>query len=221
MKANILSILALSAILISCGSEGSGSPSDSTTENKGADSIPTKVRLGKEATWAYKPDTMVNTILLGDVASLKDYMHKNGAQGEVVDSRTAMYYFNASESELLTIFAVKVGSKSVPYGLRIEKNSDTLRNYGREHNYSIESNFITSSGVYIGMSVEFVRNIYKSQEMLMWTKGDTTYLEYTPVAKDDQHYKRYLRSEYQSKYKFVDDRCRVIEMMVKPESFSK
>lgn len=219
MKTTLFITISLSALFASCGSESSNTSTDSTASVP--DSVPQKVRAGKDATWAYKPDTMVNTILLGDVASLKEYMYSNGAKGEMAGNRSAMYYFNGAESEFLTVFAVNVGSKSIPYGLRIEKNSDTLRNYKLEHNYSTATNFITSSGIYIGMSVDFVRNVYKSQEMLMWTKGDTTYLEYTPVAKDQGHYKRYLHTQYRAKYKFVDDRCRVIEMMVDPEAFAK
>lgn len=221
MKSSLFFLSGFCLFLAACGDSSDTKGNDSAGNTAQADSIPREVRVGKDATWAYKPDTMINTLLLGDVASLKEFMHKTGNNGTTTGNRVAMYYFNAGETEFMTVFAVMEGTKYIPYGLRIEKNSDTLRNYKLGHNYAVETNFITSSGVYIGMSVDFVQNIYKSQTMTMWTKGDTTYLHYVPVEKDAKHYKRYLPTEYSATYKFVNDKCRWIEMLVDPKSFDK
>jgi|GEM_PF-4697408 len=221
MKSTLVFLSGFCLFLSACGDSSNTSGNDSAATKAQSDSLPHEVRTGKQATWAYKPDTMVNTLLLGDVSSLKEFMHKSGNNGTTTGNRVAMYYFNALETEFLTVFAVKEGSKYIPYGLRIEKNSDTLSNYKLEHNYAMETNFITSSGIYIGMSVDFVQNIYKSQTMTLWTKGDTTYLHYVPVEKDAKHYKRYLPGEYSATYKFVNDKCRSIEMLVEPKSFDK
>lgn len=218
MKARIFLLISISCVFLSCGAPSDIPKSDSVVT---PDSIPQIVRIGKEANWAYKPDTMINEILLADVASPQKYMHENGSNGSVNGDRSEMYYFNNRETEYLTIMAVVLGTKSIPYGLRLEKNSDTLRNYKREHNYIMQSNFITSAGIYIGMSVEYVQNIYKSQTMLKWVKGDTTYLTYSPSEKDKAHYHRYIHTDYTASYKFVDDKCRVIEMIVDPKSFEK
>jgi len=222
MKTYFLLVLGAFLVFTSCNDgQVNGENGDSAALPVIPDSVPQMVRLGKEANWAYKPDTMINEILLGDAVSVKKYKYDNGSKGESADGIAAMHYFNGKETEFLTVFTVEAGGKHIPFGLRLEKNSDTIRNYKLQHNYVTANNFMTSSGVYIGMPLDYVRSIYKSQPMMKWIKGDTTYLEYKPGEKDKQHYHRFLYTEYHATYKFVDDQCRVIEMFVDPKSFDR
>lgn len=188
---------------------------------KQADSIPKIVRVGKEADWAYKPDSCINEIVLGDAVSFANFSHKNGAEGETNGDYRVLHYFNGDETEFLSVYTVKVNGKNIPYGLCVAKNSDSLGNNKMKHDYALDRNFLSGHGIYIGMPIDYVQNVYKSQPMMTWIKGDTTYLAYAPSQKDEQHFKRYPFTQYSATYKFVNDQCRVIEMMVDPEAFDK
>lgn len=161
----------------------------------------------------------MNEIILGDAAGMKKFTYDNGAEGESSGKKKVLYYFNALETEYLAIYTTSVDGKMYPYGYRLQKNSDTIGNYKRPHGYVTARNFMTGHGIYIGMPPDYVQSIYTSQPMTRWVKGDTTYLTYSPSEKDKSHFKRYAYSDYSATYKFVDDKCRVIEMMVKPEAF--
>ncbi len=217
MKTQFLIAFGISSLLMACSS---GTNNEGNNTDSIPDSVPHAVRLGKEASWAFMPDTMMNEILIGDEMRFKKYMYDNGSKGVESGENKSFHYFNAYETEFLTVFSTKVGKDYVPTGIRLEKNSDTLRTYKLEHNYCVDGHFISGHGVYIGMSPEFVQSIYKSQSMMQWTKGDTTYLEYKPEPKDKQHYKRYKHTDYYALYKFVDEQCKVFEMIVDPKAFA-
>lgn len=183
------------------------------------DSIPQMVRLGKEADWAFKPDTMMNDLLLGDKNCMKQYMFDNGSNGSVNGKRQALPYINAKQNEKLTVFTTNVNNRHIPYAFRLQRVQDLSKKDMDALNYTTELNFVSSHGIYIGMPLDYVQSIYKSQPMMKWIKGDTTYLSYTPGEKDKSHYQRYPYTDYSALYKFVNDQCRMIEMNVRPEVF--
>lgn len=205
------------AFLASCS--GSDKPVEDGDSSNLPDSVPQTVMIGKGGDYAYKPDTAMNEIVLGDAVGMKKFAYDNGAEGETSGARKVLYYFNALETEFLNVYVTTVDGKMYPYGFRLQKNSDTIGNYKKPHGYVIQRNFLSSHGVYIGMPPDFVQSVYKSQPMLRWVKGDTTYLKYSPAEKDKKYFTRYQYTDYSATYKFVDDKCRVIEMMVKPEVF--
>jgi hypothetical protein len=184
------------------------------------DSVPQRVIVGKEADWAYKPDTMINDLLIGDATSLTNWKRINGNEGVENSGQSEMVYVNALETEQLTVFQVVGKSSAVTYGFRVKKNIRD-RKSPPASNYSIDRNFITSAGIYIGMPPDYVQSIYKGQGMMRHVKGDTTYLAYGPTPKDKEHYKRYSFEQYYALYKFVDDKCVVMEVFVEPDAFTE
>ena len=184
------------------------------------DSVPQVVRLGKEADWAYKPDTMIDDLLLGDALSWKAFKVNNGDEGVTADHLTSAVYVNTRETEQLWVYLVNTKKGAVPYGFRVKRNIRD-KNSPAASNYGMAPNFITSAGIYIGMSQEYVQTIYKSQPMMRWVKSDTTYLGYSPSEKDKEHYKRFSIDDYQASYKFVNDQCVVMEVMIDPDAFEK
>lgn len=202
-----------------------GHPEAVTTQTEDStsipDSVPRMVRAGKEADWAYKPDTMVNDILLGDDISLTNFKRKNGNEGENKSNGvTEMVYVNALETEQLTIYQLNEASKPLVYGYRVKKNPRT-KDSPPASNYALDRNFMSSAGIYIGMPIDYVQNIYKSQPMMLWTKGDTTYLSYAPSEKDKEHFKRYATTDYSALYKFVNDNCVLYEVFIDIAAFAK
>lgn len=218
MKAFVLFSLLVIGIA-SCG-EPTGEQTDSADTTKIPDSVPQMVRVGKDADWAYKPDSMINDLLLGDAESLKKFKRDNGDEGHEKGGYYVMTYVNTRESELLTVFVTNTTNVPAAFGLRVHKNIRTTKSPPAE-NYAMAPNFITSFGIYLGMTMEYVQSVYKSQEMMTWSKGDTTYLTYSPKEKDQEHYKRYTYKDYSSQYKFVDGLCCTIEMFVRPEAITE
>ncbi len=203
-------------VFVSCsGTSGSGDDADSA---KIPDSVPQRVVLGKEANWAYKPDTMINDLLIGDATSLTNWKRLNGNEGAESSGRSEMVYVNALETEQLTVFQIVGKSTTVVYGFRVKKNVRD-KNSPPASNYSLDRNFLTSAGIYIGMPPDYVQSIYKGQAMDRWIKGDTTYLKFVPPAKDKSHYKRYSHTQYWAQYKFVGDKCVLMETFVEPDAF--
>ncbi len=217
MKAIVFFSL-LSVALISCG--GTGNDADASADSaKIPDSVPQPVTVGK-GDWPYKPDTMINDLLLGDEASLILFKRNNGDEGRTENQITEMKFVNTQETEQLTVFVLKEVSKTVAFGVRVKKNIRD-KNSGIAENYSVAPNFISSSGVYLGMPVDYIQGIYRCQEMMKWTKGDTTYLSYKPKDKDKNHYKTYSHTDYSSQYKFVNDQLVVFEMFVGLGAFAE
>jgi hypothetical protein len=215
-----LAICCISLALIGCGD--SATTTDSVDTAKAIpDSVPQMVRLGKEADWPYKPDSMINELLLADAESMREYKRINGNEGEKADeNENSMVYVNTLETEQLTVWETKVGENFMCTGFRVKKNLRD-RNSPPASNYALARNFLTSAGIYIGMPADYVQTIYKSQGMMRWVKGDTTYLGYSPLEKDKQHYKRYSFDAYSAIYKFKNDACVVMEVWVDPEKITQ
>ena len=208
----------LTIALASCGSEGSADENSDSASLP--DSVPQVVRIGS-GDYAYKPDTAMNELVLGDAVTLKKFMHDNGNQGQVDGKHHMLYYLNALETEFLTVFTTESDGNDVPYGFRLVKNMEQAHNEKRPHNTLLARNILSGHGVYIGMPPDFVQSVYKSQPMTRWVKKDTTYLAYSPEEKDKKYFQRYQYTDYSALYKFVDDKCRVIEMWVDPAVFEK
>jgi hypothetical protein len=216
MKRYIIISLAV-FLFVSCSdTPKTGEEADSA---KVPDSVPQRVIEGKEADWAYKPDTMINDLLLADANSLTLFKRINGNEGAEPSGVSEMVYVNALETEQLTVFQIAEESSAVVFGVRVKKNIRDKKSPPAS-NYSIDRNFLTSAGIYIGMPPDYVQKIYKSQPMMRWVKGDTTYLSYGPSEKDKEHFKRYEYDDYHATYKFVDDKCVVMEMFIDLEEIT-
>jgi hypothetical protein len=213
-------IAILTLTLFAC-SETPEADSAATTDSAAIpDSVPQRVIVGKEAGWAYKPDTMINDLLLGDAKSLSDWKRINGNEGVENSGKSEMVYVNSLETEQLTVYQIVGKSATVAYGFRVKKNVRD-KNSPPASNYSIDRNFLTSAGIYIGMPPDYVQSIYKSQPMMRWVKMDTTYLSYAPEEKDKEHYKRYSIEDYRASYKFVNDKCVLMEVFVNANAFAE
>jgi hypothetical protein len=211
----------LAFALAACGGSTEAGTDSTQDTAKIPDSVPQMVRVGKEANWAYKPDTMINELLLGDAVSLLNYKHVNGNEGEDRNARLSeMVYVNTLETEQLTIFQTMEKTQTVAYGFRVKKNVRD-KNSPPASNYSLARNFITSAGIYIGMSPDYVQGLYKSQPMMRWVKSDTTYLSYGPSEKDKEHYKRYHFEDYHATYKFVDERLVLMDVFIDVDAFAE
>jgi hypothetical protein len=215
----ILFIALVSCAVMSCGDAAVTSGQDSAAVNVIPDSVPQRVIEGKEADWAYKPDTMINELLLGSATSLTEYKRVNGNEGASRTGVSEMMYVNSLETEQLTIFQVAGKTKTVPYGFRVKKNVRDKQSPPAS-NYALARNFVTSAGIYIGMPADYVQKIYKSQPMMRWIKGDTTYLTYAPSEKDKEHYKTYSIDDYHAAYKFVNDKCVLMEVFIDLDAFA-
>jgi hypothetical protein len=185
------------------------------------DSVPQRVVLGKEADWAYKPDTMMHDFILGEGKGLRDFYYDNGSNGESKDGISVRPFLNSKQTEKLTLYTVKAKGNEVPFAFRVEKFVTDPKMDKSALNFTGIPNFVSGHGIYIGMPVDYVQSVYKGQPMMKWTKGDTTYLTYAPLEKDKSHFHRYTYTDYSAQYKFVNDQCRVIEMNVLPEVFTK
>lgn len=219
MKAwTYISLVAL--VLTACETQPSGNTAEKTDSTVLPDSVPRVVRIGKEADWAYKPDTMMNELLLGDSYSLKNYTKDNGGAGRSESEYALMTYVNSGETEQMTVFVTNENNKAIPFGFRVKKNIRD-KNSPPAENYATAAHFISGSGVYLGMSEEYVQTIYKSQPMKQWIKNDTTYLVYTPSEKDKEHYHTYSYTDYSALYKFVNDQLVMMEMFVDKKAFKQ
>lgn len=137
--------------------------------------------------------------------------------------RKFMAWYNIEKSEELETYVTGNDSKGYfPYKFILQKAGQKRGNpFPEKHEYVNKANFITGHGIYIGMSPDYVMNIYKSQSLMQWQNGDTLYLQYQPKEKDAKYYTRYKRESYTAMYKFVNGFLRRIEYSVAPEEFEK
>lgn len=218
---HFLILSAIAVALVACDGHPEAAGEAAQDSVKVPDSVPQVVCIGEKADWAYKPDTMISDLLLADEASLKEFKRVSGNEGEDQNSRLSeMVYVNTLESEQLTVYQVKEAGKTVAYGYRVKRNYRD-KNSPPASNYSLERNFVTSAGIYIGEPAEYVQMVYKCQPMMRWVKGDTTYLSYAPAEKDKEHYKLYDVDDYHATYKFVDDKCVVMEVFIDLAAFAE
>jgi hypothetical protein len=220
---NLFSFTAVFALTLftSCGDQTpiEETKKDSVAENKLPDSVPQPYRYGKKADWAYKPDSAIVDLVIGRWKGLKDFTYENAAEGiDGPDGTRTMMYTNSQETELVTLFTVDIKGHRTLSGFRLVKLDDKKSIKLDKVNISVKPNFITNHGIYIGMPYSYVTAMYKSQDLMTWTKGDTTYLTYVPAEKDDRYFVMYPRSAYKCTYKFVNDKCRWIETIVDPKA---
>jgi hypothetical protein len=220
---NLFSFTAVFALTLftSCGDQTpiEETKKDSVAENKLPDSVPQPYRYGKKADWAYKPDSAIVDLVIGRWKGLKDFTYENAAEGiDGPDGTRTMMYTNSQETELVTLFTVDIKGHRTLSGFRLVKLDDKKSIKLDKVNISVKPNFITNHGIYIGMPYSYVTAMYKSQYLMTWTKGDTTYLTYVPAEKDDRYFVMYPRSAYKCTYKFVNDKCRWIETIVDPKA---
>lgn len=220
---NLFSLTAICAFTLftSCGEQPAveQTKTDTVVENAIPDSVPQPYRFGKKADWAYKPDSAIVDLVIGRWKELKDFTYENAAEGiDGPDGTRTMMYTNNQETELATLYTVNIKGRRTLSGFRLVKLDDKKSIKLDKVNISVKPNFITNHGIYIGMPYSYVTAMYKSQDLMTWTKGDTTYLTYEPAEKDDRYFVMYPRSAYKCTYKFVNDKCRWIETIVDPKA---
>lgn len=215
-----LGLIVIGFAFISCGGETGVQDTENRDTQKIPDSVPQSVMLGKADDWAYKPDSSVNDLVLGSPDWVKKWLADNGNEGIEDGKIRVMPYLNSSETQVLTISTYTISSgKQIPYAFRVTWIDSIQRENFKEVNYTLERSFITGHGIYMGEPFSYVQSVYKSQPMMKWIKGDTTYLAYAPSDKDQEHYHRYSHVNYSVLYKFVNDQLREWEMIVDPESY--
>jgi hypothetical protein len=219
-------LITLSACMLqSCGMktnwESDEPAADTTQAAKLPDSVPREVRVGKDASWAFKPDSCFNELLLGDVESFKIFWRTNGAKfSDVGNKRQVAHYLNQENTELLEVYITKnKKGKEVPYSICLQKVVNGF--YPDDALEVNKRNFITGHNIHIGMLASYVQRIYTDQAMTQWQKGDTLYLVYKPKPKDAKHFTRFSHESYTATYKFVDEYLRRIEYTVDPAELEK
>ncbi len=207
-------------------------PDDSTAQTQSSDtakpkvklvdSVHRQIRIGKKATYPFMPDSCFNQLVLGNPDSFRVFRLENGADMiKIGNDRQAMAWYNSRKTEELQVAVTGNEKKGFyPYRFvlqRVYRNGATL--FPEKHEFVDKANFISGHGIYLGMSVDYVENVYQSQTVTQWQKGDTLYLQYNPEKKDEQYFTHYNYQSYSAIYKFVnDDLCRV-EYTVQPENF--
>lgn len=215
------SLLIAASLFMACGEQPAAeqTKTDSVAEPTTPDSVPHAYRYGKKADWAYKPDTAIIDLVIGRWKELKDFTYENAAEGvNGPDGTRTMMYTNNQETELATLYTVNINGRRTLSGFRLIKLEDKKSIKLDQVNISVKPNFITGHEIYIGMPFGYVAAMYKSQDLMTWTKGDTTYLTYEPAEKDDRYFVMYPRSAYKCTYKFVNEKCRWIETIVDPKA---
>jgi hypothetical protein len=214
-------------LIFGCGAptETQQAKADSVVTPVVPDTAPHTVMSGKEATYAYVPDTCFNDLVLGSTTSFKQFWQANGADmHKLADDRAVATYFTSSKSEWMSVYITKDSKNhEVAYGLVLQKAGQKgapPMPPGRAYTLS-KPNVLTGHSIYIGMSPTYVMSIYRDQPLTQWERGDTLYLKYKPSAKDAGNFKRYSYAAYSATYKFVEDRLRRIEYMVDPAELEK
>ncbi|MDQ3108338.1 MAG: hypothetical protein M3R17_00445 [Bacteroidota bacterium] len=184
---------------------------------------PHEVMKGKDASYAFMPDTAIQSIILGNPDCLKEYYRQNGSNKSAIGKRYAVAYYTSSvdkKQEMEIRVTDNTQREEVPYAIIVQRK-------GEEHSpeLSVRSipssdfNFVSGHGVYIGMPLHYVMSVYSNQSFMEWEKGDTVYLQYKPKPKDTNYFKRYKPESYTVTYKFVDESLRRMEYYVDPEQF--
>jgi hypothetical protein len=226
MKKYIPLICLSAAFFMRCGNGENSGKNDSLKKDAVAEIDPGKpheVRKG-DADYAFKPDTAIQSLVLGNAESWTNYFKENGAMPvTIADNRIANVYFNShkSKNQEMEVRVVKNASgELVPYEIIVQHKGDE---HAPELSYkaipSSDFNFVSGHGVYIGMPFDHVMSIYSNQAFMQWEKGDTVYLEYKPKSKDTNYFKRYKPEAYSVLYKFKDETLRRMEYSVDPKQF--
>lgn len=229
MKKYMLPVCVFAAFFMSCGNGENSSKNDSLKKDSIVEidpETPHEVRKGN-ANYAFKPDTAIQSLVLGNAESWVNYFRENGATSaaSIGENLVANVYYNSSVSknQEMEVRVVKTAKgEMVPYAFIVQRR-------GEEHAPALSANAIPSSdfnfvsghGVYIGMPQDHVMSIYSNQSFMEWEKGDTVYMEYKPKPKDANYYKRYKPEGYRVMYKFIDGSLRRMEYSVDPKQFEQ
>lgn len=207
--------------LVSCGSGNSSTEKKDSLVSEVSDSIPHEVKKGNGSTYAYMPDTCIQSLILGNAESFRLYNLKNGSNmNPFGNNRNAISYYNHSHSEKMQILITKNSSgKNVVYVMIAQKNDSLAPKLAKGTYEANEYNFVSGHGVYLGMSEDYVMSVYSNQFLMKWQKGDTLYLQYKPKPKDFGHYKRFKPETYSATYKFVGGALRRYELQVNASEF--
>lgn len=185
------------------------------------ESVPHPVMYGDSAKWGFMPDSSIDDVVLANAESFGKFWKEHGANMKKLDGkRQVACYFNSQSTEWLAVYLTQnAKGKELPYALVLQKagapGSPPMPN-PKNPEYVSHANLITAHGIYIGMSPEYVMRIYSHQEMMEWTSGDTTYLEYRPKEKDAKHYHRSDWKNNRALYKFVEGKLRRAEYSTDP-----
>ncbi|CAN5361432.1 hypothetical protein BH09BAC5_BH09BAC5_12600 [soil metagenome] len=219
-------IILLSLSIIGCETEsGNVNKADSLTKPV-VIKTPHEVKKGNGAAYAFKPDTNIQSLILGNPDCFKKYKLNNGANLiEFKKNRFAATYINNSVSinhEMEVLLTKNKNGNYVVYGMIVQQTGDPKSpQLASKAIPSSDFNFISGHGVYVGMSLDYVMSVYSNQSFLQWEKGDTLYLEYKPKPKDVNFYRRFSAESYSILFKFKDERLCRMEYMVEPDQFSK
>jgi hypothetical protein len=232
---HILFIFLSAAIFTACG-PGQGKQLTAKDSAAIKDSLarldpekPHEVMKGKDADYAFMPDTAVQSIILGNPDCIEKYFRQNGAQKVFVeDGRRAVVYYNGStgKKQEMEIRVTDNGNGvEIPYSIIVQwkdkKDEEYAPKLAARSIPCSDFNFISSHGIYVGMSYQYVLATFKNQSFMEWEKGDTVYLQYKPKPKDKNYYKRYSPESYSITYKFVDESLQRMEYSVDPKEFEK
>lgn len=223
----LFSLLIFSVLIFQgCGGtteNNSDDPTLSVTKIQDS-SVPHSVVNGKKASYAFPPDSCINNLVIGNPDSFKLFRRENGAfPNKISENRVSMSYYNISHREEMQVLVTGNERKGYfPYELIVQR-VDTLSPhlFPGKHERVNKGHFISGHGIYIGMSIDFLLGIYKSQELMQWQKGDTLYLQFKSEKKDAKYFTKYSYESYSATYKFVNESLVRMEYEVLPESFEK
>lgn len=230
MKKYVVLLCLSSAIFMSCGNDVNSAKNDSLKNDSVAEidpEEPHEVRLGDDGSYAFKPDSCIQSLVLGNSENWKRYYKENGGVflplGDL--EHFAVVYFNynsQNKQEMEVCLYENEKGDMFPYSLIVQRRGDNhAPEFCMKAIPSTEFNFVSGHGVYIGMPLDHVMSIYKNQTFMQWEKGDTVYLQYKPKPKDANYFKRYKPDAYMVTYKFKDETLRRMEYTVDPKQFEK
>jgi hypothetical protein len=212
-----------------CGSGANSAKNDSLKKKDSLEANadpekPHEVKKGSGGDYAFKPDTAIQSIILGNPECWRKYMRENGGTSALLEKgRLAFAYYNSSagkKQEMEVCVTKNEKGDYIPYAIIVQyKNEEHAPKLSVSATPSSDFNFVSGHGVYVGMSQDYVMSIYSNQSFMEWEKGDTVYLQYKPKPKDGNYYKRYKPDSYSVTYKFKDEILRRMEYSVDPAQF--
>ncbi len=225
MRNTLLFIFFCCGLLSACKSDSNKNSSQSDSSDVKIDPFtPHEVGKGDGGDYAFKPDTSVQKIILGNPDCLKTYFLENGFHDvSLGGNRKAMDYYNSSVGikhlmELRTTKNKK--GETVVYEIIVQRSDDPpAPQLATKAIPSSDFNFVSGHGISIGMTIDYVMSIYSNQKFMEVEKGDTVYLTYTPKPKDYNFFKRYHPAAYSVVYKFKNETLRRMEYSVDPKEF--
>jgi hypothetical protein len=235
MKYMLLAVVPV-VFFMNCSSGPGNEKKDSSGKDSAAVNIdpakPHPVRNGK-ADYAFRPDTNINSLILGSADSFRVFKKKNGFTGiGLGGNRYGAVYVNNrykdNHPEPNEYFEVRItqdkNDREIPYSFilqSIDMNAHAPKLCTERSLQGEDFNYVSGFSIYPGMSYQDVIAVYHNQELMEWEKGDTVYLQYKPKPKDYNFYRRFRPEKYSVTFKFFDDVLRRIEYYVDPAEFEK